>query len=60
VCIEAARPRSRFARDLEESRQSDAAVRGEAKSFGRTSIEAIWGIAGCAASFTGKKKRLCG
>jgi hypothetical protein len=30
VCLEAARQRSRFFRDFEESRQSDAGVRGEA------------------------------
>jgi hypothetical protein len=36
--------RSRFVRVLEESRQSDAKVRGEAKSFGRSSIGAMWGI----------------
>jgi hypothetical protein len=36
--------RSRFVRVLEESRQSDAEMRGEAKSFGRSSIGAMWGI----------------
>jgi hypothetical protein len=44
VCRQAARQRSRFVRVLEESRQSDAGLRGEAKSFGRSSIEAMWGI----------------
>jgi hypothetical protein len=39
---EAAHQRSRFFRDLEESLQSDADIRGEAKSFGRNSIFASW------------------
>jgi hypothetical protein len=38
VCNEAARQRSRFVRVLEKSRQSDA-MRDEAKSFGRSSIQ---------------------
>jgi hypothetical protein len=35
-----------FVRDLEKSRQSRRGMRGEAKSFGRSSIGAIWPFAG--------------
>jgi hypothetical protein len=52
VCNEAARQRSRFVRVLEKSRQSDA-MRDEAKSFGRSSIDVMWGIAAGVARFTG-------
>ena len=38
---EAARQRSRFVRDLEKSRQSRRGMRGEAKSFGGSSINAV-------------------
>ncbi len=42
VCNVAARQRSRFVRDFEKSRQSRRGMRGEAKSFGRSSIDVIW------------------
>jgi len=45
VCNRAAHQRRRFVRDLEESRQSDAELRGEAKSFGRSSTDVMWGFA---------------
>jgi hypothetical protein len=38
VCNVAAHQRSRFVRDLEKSRQSRRGMRGEAKSFGRSSM----------------------
>jgi hypothetical protein len=41
LCNAAARERSQFVRDLEKSRQSKGGMRGEAKSFGRSSIAAI-------------------
>jgi hypothetical protein len=47
-------------RDLEESRQSDTALRGEAKSFGRSSIDAMWGGAVLPARFVSKKNSLPG
>jgi small subunit ribosomal protein S21 len=54
VCNVAARQRSRFVRDLEKSRQSRRGMRGEAKSFGRSSIAAIWAIFSWTARLPGK------
>jgi hypothetical protein len=45
---------------LEESRQSDTAVRAEAKSFGRSSIVGMWGGAVLPARFISKKNSLPG
>jgi hypothetical protein len=58
--LKAARQRSRFIRDLEESRQSGRGVRTEAKSFGRSSIEAMWGDVLRPARLLGKKSWLFG
>jgi hypothetical protein len=58
VCTQAARQRSRVVEIWWKVVQSDAGVRGEAKSSGRSSIAPMWDIAVLAARFTGKKSRL--